>query len=1224
MKKILSLAAAALVAAGTMQAQDASEFRIYLNPGHGSFTSNDRPMNTIAHPNTTSLTDTLGFYEGRGTLPRSLYIGHTLQQMGVKKENIVFSRTKNGPWPKDAESSTKYNRNLSEICEEVEAGNFDMFVASHSDANNDTKINYPTYLYRGQDSKAQVAGSREMALANHPYHLAADLENYSRTSAYVKGDWDYYGSHTVTTRNNGKQYDGYLGVLKHGTPGYLLEGFFHTYAPARHRALNFDYDREEGLREARGIGAYFGFPQLTTGAVLGTVRDAEEVMTHSLYGYREGTDDQFKPLNGATVKLLKNGTVVKTYTTDQEWNGIFAFFDVEPGTYELQASCAGYRTLKSVEITVTANETTYPKLHLNAGTVEPLSPITFNQEPVTTYGEITGTVAQTLQQGDNTVVLTHSGKNANLYLVDNTTKQVVKNISTAGVYVNENNPGFYNQIGSIALTEDGKLVSVSSVRNSFDASFVESGNQQGTLYGYIWNSLDAAPAQFFTTQNSCNYYNADMGYAMAVNGPSTDCTVSIVGATSGDSRAIRVANVTVANGAVTKTWHVNTNATLNAVSLGDPAQGGKLFLAVSPLSSANYVMGGSNGTVVEFPMPTAAAGAPTAYTYLATSHSAHGADFSFLDYKDHKLMVAPYGASTVQGIKFIDITDGFNRASLVNTVNTDIDAASPVASAAYSAAGAWAEGDDIYAYLTGDNSIIKFATKVNDDPVPPAGTVVKGIYAYDLDVEADGGNYTFSFTANNDATRASLVFYDAQSGAEVGTLPLNDIVEGTNSATFKASELPGDAGQQLNWAVKLKGYKVTEFKRLNDFADYTFTRADVAVDKNPESMYFGNFYVADRAGASSANNGLYAYGPDGIRINSAVIKKRDDGKTFANNHRIGVDGEGKVYVPDWGDAASGVFVADPADFNAGFKSFFRNADGTFLTRASSGLLTNASGTSVASSTPSVWIQGTGASTKMYVYNEDMGNIVSRYDIGNADGSIKDYWNQAPSFNYNIGSLEANGNGNVIADDQGNIWVAQTRSAEQNTATVPSLVYVDKNGNVLYNSGTDSSISSYLTGSGGSGFAISNDGKTLVINDAAGTLKFFDITWNGNTPSLVYNTKFACDAIDGSKYIYEMAFDYGGNLIAGGSKVGIYSIPTDVNENTTPARKALTVVKPAALRGDVNLDGVVDVVDINIVLGIVLGSEDAADYGGRADVNNDGDLDIADINYIALIIVTKGN
>ncbi len=1207
-KKLSLLAMAAVIAASAAQAQSASEFRIYLNPGHGSFTSNDRPMNTIGHPNTTSLTDTLGFYEGRGTLPRSLYIGHTLQQMGVKPENIVFSRTKNGPWPKDSESSTKYNRNLSEICEEVEAGNFDMFLASHSDANDNTKVNYPTYLYRGQDSKAQVEGSREMALANHPYHLAPDLENYSRTAAYVKGDWDYYGSYTTTTRNNGKQYTGYLAVLKHGTPGYLLEGFFHTYAPARHRALNFDYDREEGLREARGIGAYFGFPQLTTGAVLGTVRDAEEVMTHSLYGYREGTDDQYKPLNGATVKLVKDGTVVKTYQTDQEWNGIFAFFDVEPGTYQLQASCAGYRSLEPVEITVTANATTYPKLHLNAGTVDPLSQITFNQEPETTY-EMTGTVAQTLQHGDNTIVLTHSGKNANLYLVDNTTKQIVKNISTSGVYVNESNPGFYNQLGSIALTADGKLVGVSSVRNSFDASFVESGYQQGTLYGYLWDNFDAAPAQFFTTQNSTNYYNADMGYAVAVNGPSTACTVSIVGVTSGDSRAIRVANVAIAGGAVTKTWHVNTNATLNAVSMGDPAQGGKLHLAVSPLGSNNYVMGGSKGTVVEFPMPTTAAAVPASYTYLAASHAARGAGFSFLDYNDHKLMVAPYGASTVQGLKLIDVTDGLNKAMLVSTVNTDVASSSPVASAAYSAAGAWADGDDIYAYLTGDNSIIKFTTKSGDSPEPPAGTVVKGIYAYGLDVAADGGNYTFSFTANSDAVKANLIFYDAATGAQVGSVELNDVKEGTNTAVVAKADLPGNPGQQLNWAVALKGYKVTEFKRLNDFTNFTFTRAALTVDKNPESMFFGNLYVGDRTGASAASNGLFAYNPDWTRINSSVLKKRDDGKNFANNYRISVDGNGLVYVSDWGDAASGVFVADPADFSAGFKSFFRNANGSFLSRASSGLLTNASGESVASSAPSVWIQGTGADTKMYVYNEDMGNIVSRYDIGTAD-----HWNQAPSFNYNIGSLQANGNGNVIADDEGNIWVAQTRAAGQNTATIPSLIYVDKNGNVLYNSGNDPNIN----GSGGSGFAISNDGKTLVINEPTGTLKFFDIKWNGATPSLDYKFEYPCDAIDGSKYIYEMAFDYGGNLIAGGSKVGIYSIPSDVNENTTPARKALIVEKPGYHRCDVNRDGSVDVQDISCVLGYALCFEGASDYDGRVDVNGDGDVDVADINNILFV------
>lgn len=873
MKKNFLLIAAAIMTATAAQAITAEQFRIYLNPGHGSFTSNDRPQNTIGHPNTTKLTDTLGFFEGRGTLPRSLYIGHTLQQMGVKASNIVFSRTKNGPWPAGSESSTKYNRNLSEICEEVEAGSFDMFLSSHSDALGSATGNHTLYLYRGQDSKAQVPGSREMAVANHPYHLATGIENYSRTSAYIKGDWDFYGSHSVSTRSNGKQYDGYLGVLKHGTPGYLLEGWCHTYAPARHRALNFDYDREEGLREARGIGAYFGFAKLTTGAILGTVKDANEIINHILYTYTPGTDDRFKPLNGATVNLLKDGKVIKTYKTDNEWNGIFAFFDVAPGTYQLQASFDGYKEMAPETITVKANETTYSKLHL--------------------------------------------------------------------------------------------------------------------------------------------------------------------------------------------------------VSNADP----------------------------------------------------------------------------------IDTTP------------------------------------------------------------------VKGIYAYGLNVKKSADDaYTFSFKANTDARKAHIAFTDAETGEQVGTVDVPNVKEGSNSITIAAKDLPGVAGKDLNWAVTLRGDTIRRVQGLKNLG--TYIKVCNTVDKNPESDYFGNIYVTDRAGTNVATNGLYAFGPDWNKITSSIVNKRDDGYYFRYNLRIGCDAQGKVYVSDWGDAYSGVFVCDPANFSAGFTTFFKNPNGSFLSRDSNGILSNASGTQVAGSMSSVFITGSGASTRMYAHQEDLGSNVYRYDIGQADGSIAPYWNEAPSFIYNVGSLLANHNCNVIADEEGNIWVSQIRSAGQNTATVPSLIYADKTGNVLFNSGSDSSVSAYLNGTGGAGFAISNDGKTLVINDANGMLKFFDVKWNGNKPSLTYKSEFAAsDAIDTSSSIYQMTFDPGNNLICSGGAVGIYSIPTNDNENTTPAKKALTVVKTAsAIPGDVNADGSVDVADINCAINVILGIEPASKYEGRSDVNGDNDTDVADINLIINIIL----
>ena len=48
-------------------------------------------------------------------------------------------------------------------------------------------------------------------------------------------------------------------------------------------------------------------------------------------------------------------------------------------------------------------------------------------------------------------------------------------------------------------------------------------------------------------------------------------------------------------------------------------------------------------------------------------------------------------------------------------------------------------------------------------------------------------------------------------------------------------------------------------------------------------------------------------------------------------------------------------------------------------------------------------------------------------------------------------------------------------------------------------------------------------------------------------------------LDGSS-IYQMAFDYAGNLVVSGKNLGIYSIPTDNNVVTVPAKKAMVVSK----------------------------------------------------------------
>jgi surface protein len=63
-------------------------------------------------------------------------------------------------------------------------------------------------------------------------------------------------------------------------------------------------------------------------------------------------------------------------------------------------------------------------------------------------------------------------------------------------------------------------------------------------------------------------------------------------------------------------------------------------------------------------------------------------------------------------------------------------------------------------------------------------------------------------------------------------------------------------------------------------------------------------------------------------------------------------------------------------------------------------------------------------------------------------------------------------------------------------------------------------------------------------------------------------------------------------------------------------------KGAALRGDVNNDGKVDVTDVNIVVNIILGKDQASNYDGRADVNNSGGVDVSDVNTIVNIVLGK--
>ncbi len=59
-----------------------------------------------------------------------------------------------------------------------------------------------------------------------------------------------------------------------------------------------------------------------------------------------------------------------------------------------------------------------------------------------------------------------------------------------------------------------------------------------------------------------------------------------------------------------------------------------------------------------------------------------------------------------------------------------------------------------------------------------------------------------------------------------------------------------------------------------------------------------------------------------------------------------------------------------------------------------------------------------------------------------------------------------------------------------------------------------------------------------------------------------------------------------------------------------------------LTGDVNGDGSIDVVDINILINIMLG-KDTTDYEGRQYVNGGTTVDVSDVNIVINLMLGKG-
>jgi len=313
MKKVLLLL---LVLTSLSLAQSLAGYRIYINPGHGGYDSNDRFIAAT------------GFWESVSNLDKGLKLYDMLTDLGA---TVGISRTTN---------NTSDDLPLSVIAQLANQFNADYFQSIHSNAY-DAQTNYTLVLFRGYDNQPVYPTAKTMAqiLWQKIYDANRGYWTYSFINA--RGDWDFYGSTSG------------LGVLRNLTmPGTLSEGSFHDYIPESWRLMNMEYKKHESFAIARSFLDFYNQPDYQTGILAGIIRDPSEGVS---YYAIPATNDPKLPLNGVTVTLNPGN---KTYVTDSKNNGFYFFDSLAPGSYTLKFERDEYQA-DSTTVTVTAGITKF-------------------------------------------------------------------------------------------------------------------------------------------------------------------------------------------------------------------------------------------------------------------------------------------------------------------------------------------------------------------------------------------------------------------------------------------------------------------------------------------------------------------------------------------------------------------------------------------------------------------------------------------------------------------------------------------------------------------------------------------------------------------------------------------------------------------------------------------------------------------------------------------------
>lgn len=1231
-KRFLSLAVMAIVAWTTMMAVTVNDIRVYINPGHGCWMTRNLPLVNKA------LKDTTGFHESNTNLWKAFGIMEKLIEWGVPfdrtlnqsgehhqigaarsfKNPIVFSRVKNTPWYGD-DTQELYNRNLTEVAAEANYNDFDYFISIHSNAYVDgTNTNYMALYYNGR-----VSASYNSTMAAGWYLL----ENPHQM-------WTNYPNSPHLLEGSG----GYEVLSSLNVPGYMSEGFFHTYQPARHKIMNPAVARIEGIGYAKGINDYFSLGKKDSyGMIYGILRHATETFSHTYYTPNTGTLDKYKPINGATVKLKKDGQVVQIVVTDGFYNGAFVFDKVAPGTYTIECSHPDYAT-SSMSVTVEANKIVYPTASISSEGMS-FVPVqgayayghtlsksgdnyTFSYKATAnapkasiiltnkSTGAKTTHDAGKVTKGNNSVTISAAniGEGEYTWAVS-----IANEESTAAqVYHNQGGTTDNNRRGGVAIDLDteskyfGHVYTTTGYAGGIQRYNPDLSKNGGILHADKFSSSTSSSPYRIKISNSKAYisdwsdensgvyvYNPDNGSlnqmfqgSRASSGQWTNGGAVVGGSTTGiafynagNERRMYAFCEDYTSGRMLLRYHLGNNDTWGA----------------APSATFATVTNNLGHNNVE--MVTCEKGVWICQNLRGTNSTQAAPAFMFMDHNGN-IKLSSYNLGGLEAItqspesgiaiskdmtclavgnsggnvSIYKVTWNGDTPSLAYQYAVEVGSTTDIEQIAFDPADnmlIFSRQQGLMAFtlrnparntvtdapssqaITGSGSTP--TPEPEPDPEPETPSTNRGAFAYGFKIEPNDGLYKLTYSLTDNVKGLDIVFTNVETGEvisiDVSSIP-SLLAKGECVALLEAGDLPIG---NYTWGVAVHNKESIGAEVFYNQGGVTANnrRGGVTIDLDSESPYFG--YVYSSVGYSE---GVQAYLPDLTKNGGIILTDKFSTGTSSSPYRIKAN-SGKLYLSDWSDGNSGIYVYNPA--NSSFAQIFQGS------RASSGQWTNGSAV-VGGSSTCVDFWGTGSERYMYTFCEDYstGKKLIRYKLGTADT-----WNTTPTYVFDgISGYLASSNVEVAVCDNG-VWICQNYMGTNHTDEIkPTFLFMDHSGNLKFNAyslGTANNMTEAPEG----GIAINKAmTKLAVANDNYGNINIYDVTWNGNVPSLKFSYEInVSHAQTNYAGIEQMMFDPADNLLIFSRQYGFMAFSTK-----NPARKSLTVA-PSSQVLDIKTTGV---------------------------------------------------